>query len=85
MTMKLMKYSGTHLHMCIKMNSQINVFVSANQQNLPNIFCMKIIEIKFKLGMNIIFEDGTGKSKHVVYKGATASGLRHVIRHIDGP
>ncbi len=41
-------------------------------------------EIEFKLGMNIIFKDGTGKSKHVVYKGATASGLKQVIRRIDG-
>ncbi len=40
-------------------------------------------EIEFKLGMNIIFKDGTGKSKHVVYKGATASGLKHVISRID--
>jgi hypothetical protein len=37
-------------------------------------------EIEFKLGMNIILKDGTGKSKHVVHKGATASGLKHVIR-----
>jgi hypothetical protein len=29
-------------------------------------------EIEFKLGMNIIFKYGTGKSKHVVYKGAKA-------------
>ncbi len=41
-------------------------------------------EIEFKLGMNIIFKDGTGKSKHAVYKGATANGLKHVIRCIDG-
>ncbi len=41
-------------------------------------------EIEFKLGMNIIFKDGTGKSKHIVYEGATASGLIHVIRCIDG-
>jgi hypothetical protein len=41
-------------------------------------------EIEFKLDMNIIFKDGTGKSEHVVYKGATANGLKHVIRHIDG-
>ncbi len=33
--------------------------------------------------MNIIFKDGTGKSKHVVYKGATANGLKHVIQCID--
>jgi hypothetical protein len=41
-------------------------------------------EIEFKLGMNIIFKDGTRESKHVVYEGATACGLKHVIRHIDG-
>ncbi len=41
-------------------------------------------EIEFKLGMNIIFKDGTGKSAHVVYKGATANGLKHMIRRIDG-
>ncbi len=29
--MKSMKYSGTHLCMCIKMNSLINLFVSVNQ------------------------------------------------------
>jgi hypothetical protein len=34
--------------------------------------------------MSIIFKDGTGKSKHVVYEGATANGLKHVIRCIDG-
>jgi hypothetical protein len=34
--------------------------------------------------MNIIFKDGTGKSKHVVYKGATVSGLKQIIRRIDG-
>ncbi len=43
--MKSMKYSGTHLHMCIKMNSPINVFVSVNQQNLPNLFCMKLLKL----------------------------------------
>ncbi len=30
-------------------------------------------EMEFKSGINIIFKDGTGKSKHVVYKGAIAS------------
>ena len=41
-------------------------------------------EIEFKLGMNIIFVDGTGRSKNAVYKGGTANGLKHIIRHIDG-
>ncbi len=40
-------------------------------------------EIELKLGMNIIFKDGTGKSEHVVYEGATANGLKHIMRHID--
>jgi hypothetical protein len=34
--------------------------------------------------MNIIFKDGTGKSKHVIYKKATPNGLKHVLRRIDG-
>ncbi len=34
--------------------------------------------------MDIIFKYGTGKSEHVVYKEATASGLKHVLRCIDG-
>ncbi len=33
--------------------------------------------------MDIIFNDGTGKSEDVVYEGAT-SGLKHIIRGIDG-
>jgi hypothetical protein len=33
--------------------------------------------------MSIILKDGTGKSKHVVYKGATANELKHVIRCND--
>jgi hypothetical protein len=41
-------------------------------------------EIEFKLGMNIIFKDGTGKSEHVVYEGTTANELKHVIRGIEG-
>ncbi len=40
-------------------------------------------EIEFKLGMNIIFKDWTGKSKHVVSEGAIASGLKHITRCID--
>jgi hypothetical protein len=56
--------------MCTRMNSQINMFVSANQHNPPNPFLHETSEIVFKLGMNIIFKDGTGKSEHVVYKGS---------------
>jgi hypothetical protein len=40
-------------------------------------------EIEFRLGMNIIFKDGAGKSKHAVFKGATASGVKHILRRID--
>ncbi len=40
------------------------------------------LEIEFKLDMNIIFKDGTGKSECVVYKGAKASVLKHVMRCI---
>jgi hypothetical protein len=50
----------------------------------PKPILHEISEIEFQLGMNIIFKDGTGKSEHVVYKGATASGLKHMMRHIDG-
>jgi hypothetical protein len=52
--------------------------------NPPKPILHETPEIEFKLGMNIIFKDGTGKSEHVVYEGATANGLKHVIRHIDG-
>jgi hypothetical protein len=34
--------------------------------------------------MNNILKDGTGKYEHVFYKGATANGLKHVIRRIAG-
>ncbi len=66
------------------MNNQVNVFVSASQQNTPKPILHETPEIEFNLGMNIIFKDGTGKSKHVVYKGATVNGLQQVIRNIDG-
>jgi hypothetical protein len=35
-------------------------------------------DLDFKLGMNIIFKSGTGMSKNVAYKGATANGLKHI-------
>jgi hypothetical protein len=50
----------------------------------PRPILHEIPEIEFKLGINIIFKDGTGKTEHVVYEVATASGLKHVISHIDG-
>ncbi len=49
----------------------------------PKLILHETPDIEFKLGMNIIFKDGTGVSEHVVYKGATANGLKHVIRCID--
>ncbi len=59
------KYSGTHLCMCIRMNSQIKyLFQRINKTS--QIYSAWNSEIEFKLGMNIIFKDGT--SKHVVYK-----------------
>ncbi len=80
--MKWMKYSGTHLRMCVRMNNQINVFVSANKE-IPKPILHETPEIEFKLGMNITFKDGTGKFKHVVYEGTTSNKLKHVIRRID--
>jgi hypothetical protein len=46
MTMiKLTKYSGTHLHIFVRTNSPINVFVSVNEQHLPNLFCTKLLKL----------------------------------------
>jgi hypothetical protein len=52
--------------------------------NPPKPILHETPEIDFKLCMNIIFKDGTGKSENVVYKGATASRFKHIIRRIDG-
>ncbi len=43
--MKWMKYSGTHLRICVSIMIQINVFVSGNQQNPPNLSCMKLLKL----------------------------------------
>jgi hypothetical protein len=43
--MRWMKYSGTYLHMGVRMNNQINVFVSANQQKNLNLPCMKLLKL----------------------------------------
>jgi hypothetical protein len=43
--MKWMKYSGTHLRMCVRMNNQINMFISVDQQNPPNQSCMKLLKL----------------------------------------
>jgi hypothetical protein len=72
----------TPAHVC--QNEQSNKCVCFSKSSKPpKPILHKTLEIEFKLGMNIIFKDGTGKSKHVAYEGATASGLKHVIRRID--
>ncbi len=66
-------------------NEQSNKRVRFSKSTIPSKPILhEYPEIEFKLGMNIIFKDGTRKSEHVVYKGATANGLEHVIRCIDG-
>ncbi len=70
----------------VRQNKQSNKCVCfIKSMKPPKSILHETCEIEFKLGMNIIFKDGIGKSKHVVYKGATANGLKHVIRRIDGP
>ncbi len=74
-------YTPAHVHQ----NEQSNKRVSFSESTKPHKpILQETPEIEFKLGINIIFKDGTGKSEHVVYKGATASRLKHVIRRIDG-
>ena len=74
-------YTPAHVHQ----NEQSNKRVCFSKSTKPpKPILHETPEIEFKLGMNIIFKDGTGKSEHVVYEGATANGLKHVIRHIDG-
>jgi hypothetical protein len=73
-------YTPAHVHQ----NEQSNKRVCFSKSTKPpKPILHETPEIEFKLGMNIIFEYGTGKSKHVVYKGATANGQKHVIRRID--
>ncbi len=65
-------------------NEQSNKHVCFSESSkFPKPILHESPEIEFKLGITIIFKDGTGKSYHVVYKGATASGPKHVIRCID--
>ncbi len=73
----------TPAHMCQKEQSNERGCFSKSTKP-PKPILHETPEIEFKLGMNIILKDGTGKSKHVVYMGATANGLKHVIRRIDG-
>jgi hypothetical protein len=69
-------------HVC--QNEQSNKRVRFSKSTKPpKPILHKTPEIDFKLDMNIIFKDGNGKSKHVVYKGTTAHGLKQVIRCID--
>ncbi len=69
----------------VRQNEQSNKHVCLSKSTKPpKPILHETTEIEFKLGMNIIFKDGNGKSKHVVYKGATANGLKYVTRRIDG-
>ncbi len=69
----------------MRQNEQSNKCVCFSEStNPPKPILHETPEIEFKLGMNIILKDWSGKPEHVVYKGATASELKHVIRHIDG-
>ncbi len=45
---------------------------------------MKLLKLSSSWVWTSFFKDGTKRSKHVVYEGATANGLKHIIRHIDG-
>jgi hypothetical protein len=72
----------TPAHVCQNEQSNKRVHLSKSTKK-PKPILHETPEIEFKLGMNIIFKDGTGKSVHVGYKGATANGLKHVIRQID--
>ncbi len=74
-------YTPAHMHQ----NEQSNKRVCfSKSMKPPKPILHETPEIEFKLGMNIIVKDGTGKSEHVVYKGVTANGLKHVLRRIDG-
>jgi hypothetical protein len=73
----------THVH--VRQNEQSNNLVHFRKSTKnPKPILHVTPEIELKLGMNIIFKDRTGKSKHVVYEGAAANELKHVIRRIDG-
>jgi hypothetical protein len=74
-------YTPAHVHQSEQSKKRVCFSKSTKK---PKPILHETPEIEFKLGMNIIFKDGTGRSENVVYKGATANGLKHVIRHIDG-
>ncbi len=74
-------YTPAHVHQ----NEQSNKCVHFRESTKPpKPILHKTPEIEFKLGVTIIFKDWTEKPELVVYEGATASGLKHIIRHIDG-
>ena len=74
-------YTPAHVHQNEQSNKRA-CFSKSTQPPKPILH--QTPEIEFKLGMKIIFKEGTGKSEHVVYEGAAASWLKHVIRCIDG-
>ncbi len=64
----------------VHQNEQSNKRVCFSESTKPpKPILHKTPKIEFKVGMNIILKDGTGKSKQVVYKGVIASGLKQVI------
>jgi hypothetical protein len=69
-------YTPVHVHQDERSNKRVCFSESTKP---PKPILHETPEIEFKLGMNIIFKDVTGKSKNVVYKGATAIGLKHII------
>ncbi len=78
--MKTSWYTPAHVHQNELSNKRVCFSKSTKP---PKTILHETPEIEFKLGMNIILKYGTGKSEHVVYKGATANGLKHLIRRID--
>ncbi len=78
---EVMWYTLAHVHQNEQPNKRVCFRKSTKN---PKPILHETPEIEFKLGMNIIFKDGTEKSEHVVYNGATANGLKHVISRIDG-
>ncbi len=70
-----------HVHQNDQSNNHV-CFIESTKPTTPILH--KNPKIEFKLGMNIILKDGTGKSKHFVYKGATSHWLKHVMRRIEG-
>jgi hypothetical protein len=52
----------------VRQNEQSNKHVCFGKSTKPpKTILHETPEIEFRLGMNIIFKDGNGKSKHVVY------------------